>query len=189
MWEQWGTVVGALIGFGGLFVGLLVGRRQVTDEAKVEHEQWLRGQRQEAYAQLLDAWDTGWRATRDVVEHPEKHDEAEARGWNWGEDIIPAIIREVSPPWEPFWRAVERVELLGPQSAVGAAEGLRRAAEEAEAAALDFTGMWPNRDRFEAAKVAALAARRKAVTAVGAVLQEAPSPAVRRGRGLPRQGG
>ncbi|MFZ4266595.1 hypothetical protein [Streptomyces arboris] len=186
MWEQWGTVVGALIGFGGLFVGLLVGRRQVTDEAKVEHEQWLRGQRQEAYAQLLDAWDTAWRATKEVFENPEKYEGAAEREWDWEADIIPAIRKSVAPPWESVWRAVERVELLGPQSAAAAAEELRLTGEGAMAVALDFEGLWLPPDRVEVATSAALAARRNTVKIVAAVLQEAPSPTVRRGRGLPR---
>ncbi|WP_367324743.1 hypothetical protein [Streptomyces sp. HUAS ZL42] len=48
MGEQWGTVVAALIGVGGVFGGIFLGRRQVTDQAAVEHGQWLRGQRREA---------------------------------------------------------------------------------------------------------------------------------------------
>ncbi|MGW1870951.1 hypothetical protein ACWCPS_36100 [Streptomyces mauvecolor] len=44
----------ALLGHG---VGLRNGRLQVADQAAVEHEQWLRGQRQTAYVELLAAWD------------------------------------------------------------------------------------------------------------------------------------
>ncbi|MET8562694.1 hypothetical protein ABZV75_19595 [Streptomyces flaveolus] len=47
-----GAVVAALIAgivaVAGGFIGVYVGRRQVRDEARTEHEQWLRGQRQEA---------------------------------------------------------------------------------------------------------------------------------------------
>ncbi|MFE4658193.1 hypothetical protein ACFRFJ_16100 [Streptomyces hydrogenans] len=41
----------------GSFIGVWVGRRQVRDQAKVEHEQWLRGQRQEAFVDFLALWD------------------------------------------------------------------------------------------------------------------------------------
>lgn len=59
MGEQWATIMAAVIAVCGVPVGILVGRWQVTDQAAVEHGQWLRGQRQEAYIALLDAWDTG----------------------------------------------------------------------------------------------------------------------------------
>ncbi|MGW2707095.1 hypothetical protein [Streptomyces sp. NPDC001340] len=59
--EAWGAVVAAVAagGFGiiGILAGILVGRRQTTDQASVEHAQWLRGQRREAYIKFLEAWE------------------------------------------------------------------------------------------------------------------------------------
>ncbi|MEH0402873.1 hypothetical protein ACFY7V_03540 [[Kitasatospora] papulosa] len=182
MWEQWGTVVGALIGFGGLFVGLLVGRRQVTDQARVEHEQWLRGQRQEAYAQLLDAWETAMRGMNDVVDDSERHEQAEMRGHDWDTEIVPAIRESIVEPWQAVWRSVERVELLGPPGAVRAVFQMYDAGTGIASALLDFSQPWPNVERVSAARLSADLARRSAVPVVAEVLQEAPSPHRRRRR-------
>ncbi|WP_328373713.1 hypothetical protein OG800_50795 (plasmid) [Streptomyces sp. NBC_00445] len=179
MGQQWGMLGAALIGFAGLFVGLIVGRRQVADQAQVEHGQWLRAQRQEAYVQLLDSWETAVRKTEEVVDD-EGHQQAEEQGWDWGEHIIPAIDREVTEAWEPVWRAVERVELIGPDAASEAANGLRVAGRTIVSGALDFDAAWPNRARVEAAMEEGRAARRSAVTAAAGVVQTAPRPGRRR---------
>lgn len=59
MSESWGMLAAAiaagLLGIGGVLLGLVVGRRQVSDQAQVEHGQWLRGQRMEAYLEFLRA--------------------------------------------------------------------------------------------------------------------------------------
>ncbi|MER7135377.1 hypothetical protein ABT358_02390 [Streptomyces sp. NPDC000341] len=179
MWEQWGTVVGALIGFGGLFVGLLVGRRQVTDQARVEHDQWLRGQRQAAYAQLLDAWDTAIRRVNEVVDGSEGHLEAETQGHDWDTEIVPVIRESIAEPWRAVWRATERVELLGPPEAVRAVFQMYSAGTEVASALLDFSQSWPNVERVHAAQFSADMARRDTVPVVAKVLQEAPSPRLR----------
>ncbi|MFC4606892.1 hypothetical protein ACFO9E_03485 [Streptomyces maoxianensis] len=186
MGEQWGTVVAAVIGFGGLFVGLIVGRRQVKDEAQVEHGQWLRGQRQEAYAQLLDAWDTAVGDTVDVTGNAERYDDAEQEGWDWGEHIEPNIRNTITKAWEPVRRAVERVELLGPQSAMETAESLRAAGCEVAEAASDFSSRWPNHEGVEAAVEVGFQVRRDVVTAFATVMQEAPRPGTARSS-LPRR--
>ncbi len=142
MGEQLGTVIAALIGFGGLFVGLSVGRRQVADQAQVEHGHWLRAQRQEVYVQLLDSWETAVRKTEEVV-GDEDYLTAEERGWDWGEDVEPVIMRRVEEAWEPVWRAVERVLLIGPDLASASATTLRTAGQEIVDVALDFNGRWP----------------------------------------------
>lgn len=58
------AATGALV---GVFSGIIVGRHQVTDQASVEHGQWLRGQRQEAYTAFLTAWDAGIPEFRELV--------------------------------------------------------------------------------------------------------------------------
>ncbi|MCX4451590.1 hypothetical protein [Streptomyces sp. NBC_01789] len=182
MWEQWGTVVAALIGFGGVFVGLLIGRRQVTDQAKVEHEQWLRGQRQEAYTRLLDDWETAVRAMNEVIDDEERHRRAEERGHDWDTEIVPAIREAVAQPWRQVWRSVERVELLGPPAAVRAAFNMYEVGGNAVSALLDFRHPWPHVERVNAARFSAGMARRDAVPLIAQVLREAPSPRSRRGR-------
>ncbi|WP_157968686.1 hypothetical protein [Streptomyces geranii] len=46
-----------VFGITGAFAGLIVGRRQTIDHAAVEHGQWLRGQRQTACLEAIDAID------------------------------------------------------------------------------------------------------------------------------------
>lgn len=61
MSDAWGAVVAAAVsGVLAIVVGVLAytaGRRQVADQAVVEHEQWLRGQRQETYLGFLRSLD------------------------------------------------------------------------------------------------------------------------------------
>lgn len=61
MSDAWGAVIAAAVSgvlaiVGGV-LGYRSGRRQVADQAVVEHEQWLRGQRQEAYLGFLRSLD------------------------------------------------------------------------------------------------------------------------------------
>ncbi|CAM5553100.1 hypothetical protein SBADM41S_11256 [Streptomyces badius] len=53
--------------------GFRAGRQQVKDQAQVEHEQWLRGQRQEAYADFLAAWDAAYAALKQEVTRTAEH--------------------------------------------------------------------------------------------------------------------
>ncbi|MFF7795572.1 hypothetical protein [Streptomyces sp. NPDC007991] len=59
--QGWAAIVAAIaagfFGITGVFAGIVVGRRQTVDQAAVEHGQWLRGQRQEAYIKFLEAWE------------------------------------------------------------------------------------------------------------------------------------
>ncbi|MGW1769109.1 hypothetical protein ACWCQL_34315 [Streptomyces sp. NPDC002073] len=175
MGEQLGTVIAALIGFGGLFVGLIVGRRQVADQAQVEHGHWLRAQRQEAYVQLLDSWETAVRKTEEIV-GDEDYLTAEERGWDWGEDVQPSIMRRVEEAWEPVWRAVERVLLIGPDPASASATTLRAAGQAIVEAALDFNGRWPNVEPFRNAVQQGQTAWRTVATTAAQIVQTAPRP-------------
>ncbi|MGY1583768.1 hypothetical protein [Streptomyces sp. MN13] len=90
------------------------GRRQTADQATVEHGQWLRGQRQQAYLAFVGTWDTrverlqgaqdAWESR--VYEH--RQDDAL-------EDPAEAADRVLAEAWRAVRRDLERVELLGPQ--------------------------------------------------------------------------
>lgn len=68
MTEAWGMIIAALVALAGTFGGLMIGRRQVEDQARIEHEQWLRDQRQRAYGRFLTAWDAAFAALVKEVE-------------------------------------------------------------------------------------------------------------------------
>lgn len=97
--------------------GILVGRRQTTDQATVEHGQWLRGQRQEAYVQFLEAWEKALTQYKEMEEtiswapsdperltHVGNFEEAEYQAY-W--DGTQKVIDDVRP-------FLERVVILGP---------------------------------------------------------------------------
>ncbi|MGX1909404.1 hypothetical protein ACWIID_11115 [Streptomyces phaeochromogenes] len=60
----------------GAAVAYKAGRRQVRDQAAVEHEQWVRGQREQAYVDFLGACE---RATEAVHQCREQADDLHAR--------------------------------------------------------------------------------------------------------------
>ncbi len=51
------VAVGGLFALVGAYIGYRAGRRQTSDQATVEHGQWLRGQRQHAYLAFVGTWD------------------------------------------------------------------------------------------------------------------------------------
>ncbi len=168
MADQLGTLGAALIAFLG---GLLLGRRQIADQAKVEHDQWLRTLRQGAYVQLLSIWETAVRTTEEVTSRD--YSDAEDEGNTWEEDILPSVHQTVTEAWEPVWRAVEQVELCGPPSVTEAADHLCAPGEKISDTVLDFTGRWPN-ERVTPALEQGRAARRLTLTAASEALRTVP---------------
>ncbi|MET9791440.1 hypothetical protein [Streptomyces canus] len=117
MTAEQATVVAAVIGVVGGLAGVYIGRWQVRDEAVVEHEQWLRGQRQEAYTALLAAWDASVLKLIDLPPDEEywAHLEATYEG-----DPVEATKEGI---WddslqikEELKQHLERVQLLGPDT-------------------------------------------------------------------------
>ncbi|MFK0045551.1 hypothetical protein ACIQU4_15760 [Streptomyces sp. NPDC090741] len=98
----------------GAFSGLFIGRSQLRDQAQVEHGQWLRGQRQEAFVALIAAWD-------EVISRLEERvlSDESLRAINdtdsWDE-AFNACVERVTEHRRPFRKAAERVQMLGPES-------------------------------------------------------------------------
>lgn len=125
-------MVAALIGVVGGLAGVYVGRWQVRAEAVVEHEQWLRGQRQEAYTALLAAWDA---SVLELIDLPPDqiywaHLEATYQG-----DLVGATEESI---WnkslqikERLKQHLERARLLGPDTVDAACATLDVTAEAA----------------------------------------------------------
>ncbi|MFD3381299.1 MULTISPECIES: hypothetical protein [unclassified Streptomyces] len=127
--EAWAAVVAAVAaGVFALAGGYYGSRRQTTDQADVEHGQWQRGQRQEAYLALLDAWDAAVRRLTDLAgdwEH-QLYGEAEQRAGAEFSDVIAARTGRITADLK---RPMERVHLLGPPTVEDAVAGLRTAIE------------------------------------------------------------
>lgn len=114
MTEGWGMVAAAAIALMGVFSGLFIGRRQVRDQAQVEHGQWLRGQRQEAYVSLIVAWDdTVPKFDDHLLEYEQRERIDQADAWD---EAHAATVVELESMRAPLRRAAERVQMLGPEA-------------------------------------------------------------------------
>ncbi|MGW1729898.1 hypothetical protein [Streptomyces sp. NPDC001999] len=114
MTDGWGMVVAAAIALIGVLCGLFIGRRQVRDQAQVEHGQWLRGQRQEAFVNFLTAWDeTIPQFQRRVLDVDEIERIDNAGAWD---DAHNAVFEALEEYRRPLQRAAERVQMLGPEA-------------------------------------------------------------------------
>jgi hypothetical protein len=117
--EATGAVVAAIaagaFGIGGSFLGIYVGRRQTTDQAQVEHGQWLRGQRQEAYVQFLNAWEEAITLDKDyaanwvymTAEIPHFEGDGE-------EAMLESVTERTQQALDKVRPFLERVQILGP---------------------------------------------------------------------------
>ncbi|MGI3224988.1 hypothetical protein ACRJ4B_14785 [Streptomyces sp. GTA36] len=144
MTEGWGAVVAALIAgivaVAGSFIGVYVGRRQVQDEAQIEHGQWLRDQRQEAYAAFLAQWDAAFAGMKqEVARLTEQWEAMEEHGLDISvdEDDLEHAHETAEHLMQPMRAVQERVLLLGPDVVDHAVEQMAQALEALRAAFVD----------------------------------------------------
>lgn len=185
MTEAWGVVIAALVAgvvaVAGSFIGLYVGRRQVQDEAQVEHEQWLRGQRQEVYTAVLAAWDQADKGMDWVlgVVHEEEERLTDPTSSPYSSEDAWGHLKEAL---EPTRVAMERIRLLGPSPVTSACGEAWEALNERRDALLRLVEAGTEDGRL-AAHGAAMdrvdTARNGFLALAQSVLGEAPAPAVR----------
>lgn len=132
--EAWAAIIAAVIAgvltLVGGHVGFRAGRQQVKDQAQVEHEQWLRGQRQEAYADFLAAWDAAYAALKQEVTRTAEHWETMAThdlDVDFDEDDLEHAHAVAVVAMRPMRVPQERVLLLGPERVDRAVESMGRA--------------------------------------------------------------
>ncbi|WP_406281390.1 hypothetical protein [Streptomyces sp. NBC_00209] len=186
MAEQWDTFIPGVIGLIGVLAGILVGRWQATHQARVEHGQWLRGQRQEAHLALLNAWVTCVKEFQEMIDPDqvsvERHlaETHSGDGWQASEDRIWDRSEVIS---EPVENALEQVALLGPASMDTACAQLASTLSALTQAIRLQAGSpaWPNRDACHSAWDQAAAARILFVSAYRKATWTAPSPRRLRG--------
>lgn len=181
--------VAGVVGVTGSLIGMRMGRRQVSDQAQVEHEQWLRGQRQEAYIAVLDAWDTAVKGLRRMIEeesenqvlgtrYEEERDGHERDVWSALGERVRAEVDDLSV--EAF-KALERVQVLGPESVDKTAINLEDALHLMCGAIRARTGTreWPDYAGFSEAVRVTTRARQVFMNASRSVLRSAPRPGKR----------
>jgi hypothetical protein len=183
--EAWGAVVAAIaagvFGIIGILAGIYVGRRQTTDQAAVEHQQWLRQQRLEAYTSLFTAWDQAiseFRAFQNTWDDTTAffHEHGSPDG---NTDIVTIVDQKTTQIWATLRPHVERTELLGPVPVQTATIGLRMAYTALRARLLEQAYreseeiVWPV---WEGELAKADVARSEFHAAASKVLRTQPSP-------------
>ncbi|WP_406504303.1 hypothetical protein [Streptomyces sp. NBC_01602] len=170
------AATGALV---GVFSGIIVGRRQVTDQASVEHGQWLRGQRQEAYTVFLAAWDAGiWEFGELIREPYDLIHAAEIYEGDGFEEMQKHLYEKSFLTWQSMQRPLERVQLLGPASVDEACTSLAAAADALETAVRVSSGTpeWPDYSAIGDAHDLAQGAREQFLKASRQAMRTPPHP-------------
>jgi cbb3-type cytochrome oxidase subunit 3 len=109
-----GAIAAGAFALAVAYISYRAGRRQTADQATVEHGQWLRGQRQQAYLAFQDTWDTAVEDLEALQESWEGRVHAyEAEGEQ--EDPEAVADRLCKDTWRAVRKDLERVEYLGPQ--------------------------------------------------------------------------
>ncbi|WP_406369723.1 hypothetical protein OG788_07905 [Streptomyces sp. NBC_00647] len=186
--EAWGAVVAAVaagvFGIIGILAGIVVGRRQTADQATVEHGQWLRGQRQEAFVAYLDAWDRVLDALKQVAEDIDEHTHpGRFHPEMYEEELAEYVTQLVWGIYEPSLKLREQLMLLAPQ----AVEPLADEAGTALFVVQNRLKQWAlcagsedairiGNANYETALTRAKTARRALFTAARATLLTPPSP-------------
>lgn len=173
------AIAGGLFALAVAYIGYRTGRRQTVDQATVEHGQWLRGERQQAYLTFVDTWDT-W------VENLQRVQESwESRVHEYQQDQQSAVPTEAAhrvlgEAWRAIRRDLERVELLGPRridDAIRALEEAFIAMRDVIRAQGEVSATCPHWDEWNPALVAANMARFNFHAAAIRTLRQPPSPA------------
>ncbi|NEA44480.1 hypothetical protein [Streptomyces sp. SID11385] len=159
----------------------------MSDQAQVEHEQWLRGQRQEAYIAVLDAWDAPVKGLRRMIEEEAANQvlgtryEEERHGHEG--DVWSALGVRVRAEADDLnvesFKALERVQVLGPESVSKTAISLENALHLMCGAIRARTGTreWPDyagfsEDRTRSVMDAVLGGLRTGCGPVGSLTSE-----------------
>lgn len=125
------AVAAGVFGIGGAWIGFLGGRRQTTDQAQVEHQQWLRGQRQEAYTGFLSTWDTSLITLDEVIfSLRTRLDPATYTEGQFEQQRGSYFAAQIGEVMRPVRDRLERVQLLGPDAASTAAKRMSDALHE-----------------------------------------------------------
>jgi hypothetical protein len=120
MSDQWPVILTAAIGVAGTvvvaYIGILGNRRQTTDQAAIEHEQWLRGQRQQAYVALLDAWDTAVSKLESTVDSWAEREELLDNQGGEPYELEKAVEDDLVDARRGLVKPLDRAAILGPAS-------------------------------------------------------------------------
>ncbi|MFF4918932.1 hypothetical protein [Streptomyces tendae] len=180
--SDWPILVTAGLGVAGTLAASYLGihgiRRQTTDQAEIEHGQWLRNQRQEAYVQFLEAWDQAVGKLETLVEDWDIIErEMDAHGQS--DEFEEAIHRRTAAAQETAARPLERVSLLGSEQVDAAVTRMDLVFDDAQAwlneQAAPSSGAW-DAERWTNCLSRLHRARFDFTTAARVVIRSAPRP-------------
>ncbi|MFJ4031302.1 hypothetical protein [Streptomyces griseoluteus] len=172
------AIAGGLFALAVAYIGYRAGQRQTTDQATVEHGQWLRGQRQQAYLAFVDTWDT----TVDTLQRLQQSWESRVCEYQQGDrldDPTEEPRRLLEEARRAVLRDLERVELLGPQRidvAVRAMEDAFREMRDVMATQMATDATCPHWDEWNPVTARANTARFDFHAAAIRTLRQPPSP-------------
>ncbi|KOT33280.1 hypothetical protein ADK41_28170 [Streptomyces caelestis] len=172
------AMAGGVFALAVAYIGYRAGRRQTTDQATVEHGQWLRGQRQQAYLAFVDTWDSWMEALQGLQQSWEPW----VREYEQGDrldDPTEESSRLLGDAWRAVRRDLERVELLGPQEidvAVQAMVDAFREMRDVITVQMSAGATCPNWDEWNPVTVRANTARLDFHAAAIRTLRQPPSP-------------
>ncbi|MFJ9026267.1 hypothetical protein ACIRPU_40830 [Streptomyces sp. NPDC102259] len=183
MTEAWAAIIAAiaagLFGVGGVLAGIYVGGQQTTAQAQVEHLQWLREQRQEAYVALMEAWETGVQGLKQMVEHWSDHEGDMER--NHPDRFFSEFVDvRVQSLWNPIMKPGELFFVIGPEGMEEAVAALTVAFADASDFLRGQSSQPPGADAnwqgWGAQLEQLVEARGTLVTAARDMMQTAPAP-------------
>lgn len=172
------ATVGGLAALAVGYISYRAGRRQTSDQATVEHGQWLRGERQQAYLKFVGTWDTTVEQLQDLQQSWEQ----QAFEYEQGDrpehpaEVSSRLLRE---GWQAVRREIERVELVGPQLidlALRALEDAFREMRDVFTAQEQAGASCPHWDEWNPALARANVARLDFHAAAIRTLRQPPSP-------------
>ena len=181
MTEAWGIVIAAIIAVAGTAVGYSAGRRQVRDQALVEHGQWLRAQRQEAYYAFLTVFDGVVSEALRICDRADQIREESRAGTLQGDDadlLNDGVDMAERLRSNGVAAAQDRVAIIGEETITAAAAELLDTLPVLISTAADYTGYRGLSDGPARPRVDTLvtAKRSRYVATVRTSLLEAPAP-------------
>lgn len=180
--QGWAAIIAAIaagvFGITGVFAGIVVGRRQTVDQAAVEHGQWLRDQRLQAYMNLFTTWDDVF---ADLRSFQDRWNEEVESLQEIGYTVHPSAVagQKTNEAWARLRPVIERVELLGPARIYDAHGDLLAAWRDMSDVLEEQASQEPYSsldEEFDRASMRGAVARSNFHTAASDVLRTPPSP-------------
>lgn len=180
MTEAWGIVIAAVIAVAGTAIGYFAGRHQVRDQALVEHAQWLRTQRQEAYYTFLAVFDGAVSEALRICDRADQIREESSAGTLQGDDVD--LLNDGVDMAHRLGHGVaasqDRLAIIGDETITALAAELRDTLPALTSITANYTGRRGEADGPARPRIEALVATKRVpfIATVRSSLLKAPEP-------------